>query len=65
MCSNDIDDFNEKIFIGNIVKKQTKYGSFSNNNLKEVRYIKHILETSDTLQGLALRYNVSVSILKL
>lgn len=60
MSSNNVDDFNEKIFIGNIVKKQTKYGSFGNNHIKEGRFIKHNLETSDTLQGLALRYNVSV-----
>lgn len=60
--SHSNSDADEYHFIGNIVRKQTKYGSTVNHSFKEPRYIEHKLQPSDTLQGLALKYNVSVSI---
>lgn len=51
----------ERHFIRNVVAKQPKYGSVSKNTFREPRYIQHKLQSSDTLQGLALKYNVSVS----
>jgi len=53
----------ERHFIGSLVARQPKYGSTVKNVnvFKENRYVQHKLEPSDTLQGLALKYNVSVS----
>lgn len=53
----------ERHFIGSLVARQPKYGSTVKNVnvFREPRYVQHKLESGDTLQGLALKYNVSVS----
>ncbi|XP_053214553.1 lysM and putative peptidoglycan-binding domain-containing protein 2-like [Panonychus citri] len=64
MMSQSNLDADEYHFIGNIVRKQTKYGSTVNSTYKEPRYIEHKLQPNDTLQGLALKYNVSMERIK-
>ena len=59
---SDLDESQEKQFIGNIVKNQTKYGTIRSNPMKGTRFIIHRLQNDGTLQGIALRYNVTVSI---
>lgn len=59
--SHNNSEADERHFIGNIVANQPKYGSTVKNSFREPRYIQHKLQPSDTLQGLALKFNVSVS----
>jgi len=55
----------ERISIRGNSKPLRKYGSISNNTnfIRNEHYIKHVVTQSDTLQGLALKYNVTVSII--
>lgn len=54
---------NERQSIKDSLKCLRKYGSTSNNNYSKIpdEFIKHIVTDSDTLQGVALKYGVSVS----
>lgn len=54
----------ERIAIRDAAKTLKKYGSTSNYNCKRQydRFLKHQVQQSDTLQGLALKYGVTVSI---
>lgn len=52
----------EKISLNNYAKKHVRYGSMAKESgLRSERYIKHTVQPGDTLQGLALRYGVTVS----
>ncbi|KAL1501102.1 hypothetical protein ABEB36_006490 [Hypothenemus hampei] len=51
----------EKLSIRDSARSLKKYGSTSNKNLtKNENYIKHFVGNSDTLQGIALKYNVTI-----
>jgi len=51
----------EKLSIRDSARSSKKYGSTSNrNSTKAETYIKHIVTSSDTLQGLALKYGVTM-----
>lgn len=51
---------NETALLGSFAKKQTKYGSTCKHVLRAGKTIKHMVQPHDTLQGLALRYGVTV-----
>lgn len=52
----------EKISLSSYAKKHVRYGSMAKESgIKSEKYLKHIVQPSDTLQGLALRYGVTVS----
>lgn len=53
----------EKISLSSYAKKHVRYGSMAKESgIKNERYLKHIVQPGDTLQGLALRYGVTVSL---
>ena len=53
----------ERIAIRDSARALKKYGSTSNYNCKRHnQFVKHQVKQSDTLQGLALKYSVTVSI---
>lgn len=52
----------ERISIRDSARTLKKYGSTSSNSsTKQEHYIKHQVASTDTLQGLALKYGVTVS----
>lgn len=51
----------EKLSIRSSARSLKKYGSTSSHVKQPVNVIKHAVQTGDTLQGLALRYGVTVS----
>lgn len=51
----------EKISIRNSARSLKKYGSTSSHVSKAVNLVKHFVSSSDTLQGIALKYGVTVS----
>lgn len=52
----------EKLSIRDSARSSKKYGSTSNrNNTRNESYIKHFVTKADTLQGIALKYGVTVS----
>lgn len=51
----------EKISIRESAKSLKKYGSTNNHHKRPEHYIKHTISRSDTLQGIALKYGVTVS----
>ena len=53
--------YSEKQSIKDSVKCLKKYGSTCNNMKRPEYYITHIVQKTDTLQGLALKYNTTVS----
>lgn len=57
----------ERVSIRDNTKPLRKYGSISSNNTNFIRNeyhcIKHVVTQTDTLQGLALKYSVTVIIL--
>ncbi|XP_064470419.1 lysM and putative peptidoglycan-binding domain-containing protein 2-like [Ornithodoros turicata] len=55
---------NETARLGSYAKKQTKYGSTCNHVLRTGKTIKHLVQPNDTLQGLALRYGVTMEDIK-
>lgn len=63
-CINLIMDRNsyEKLSIRESSKSLKKYGSTSKHVTKNENYLKHYVTNTDTLQGIALRYDVTVSI---
>lgn len=54
----------ERVSIRDNTKPLRKYGSISNNTnfVRNENYIKHVVTETDTLQGLALKYSVTVII---
>ncbi|ENN80108.1 lysM and putative peptidoglycan-binding domain-containing protein 2 isoform X2 [Dendroctonus ponderosae] len=51
----------EKLSIRDSARSLKKYGSTSSkNNTKNENYIQHFVSNSDTLQGIALKYNVTI-----
>ncbi|PRD36334.1 UNVERIFIED_CONTAM: lysmd2 [Trichonephila clavipes] len=55
----------EKISLGSYAKKHVRYGSMAKESgIKSEKYIKHIVQPGDTLQGLALRYGVTMEQIK-
>lgn len=48
--------------LGNFAKTHSRYGSTARNISRPQKHTKHIVSPSDTLQGLSLKYGVSVSI---
>lgn len=54
----------ERVSIRDSTKPQRKYGSISNSTgfVRNENYIKHVVTETDTLQGLALKYSVTVII---
>lgn len=52
----------EKISITESVGPLKTYGSTSRHVSRQENYIKHFVSNTDTLQGIALKYNVTVSI---
>lgn len=57
----------ERISIRDNSKPLRKYGSISNNTnvVRSDHYIKHVVSATDTLQGLALKYSVTVSLCRM
>lgn len=51
----------EKLSIRESAKSLKKYGSTSKHIAKNENYIKHQVQNTDTLQGIALKYGVTVS----
>lgn len=56
----EIVDDSEKELLTKSMKSQNKYGSTGNHVTKE-KYLTHVVLPTDTLQGLALKYHVTVS----
>lgn len=50
----------EKISIRDSAKALKKYGSTSKHVSRIHSYVKHIISSTDTLQGIALKYGVTV-----
>lgn len=50
----------EKLSIRDSARSLKKYGSTSKHIMKNESYIKHTVMTTDTLQGIALKYGVTV-----
>jgi len=57
-----MDDFRscEKLSIRDSAKSLKKYGSTSKHITRNQNFIKHIVSSSDTLQGIALKYGVTM-----
>lgn len=51
----------EKLSISESARSLKKYGSTSRHVTKNENYIKHYVTNTDTLQGIALKYDVTVS----
>ena len=51
----------DRCLIGKSAKSKTKYGTTTNAVYTNETYLKHVLDKTDTLQGLALKYGVAVS----
>lgn len=52
----------EKLSIRESGKSLKKYGSTSRHVTRNQHHVKHVISSSDTLQGIALKYGVTVSI---
>lgn len=55
-------EFYEKLSIRDSVKSLKKYGSTSRHTKRDENFVKHTVTSTDTLQGLALKYGVTVCI---
>lgn len=53
--------FSEKQSIKDSAKSLKKYGSTCNHLKRPEHYVTHVVQKTDTLQGLALKYNTTVS----
>lgn len=51
----------ERLSIRESAKSLKKYGSTSKHVTRNQNFIKHTVSSSDTLQGIALKYGVTVS----
>lgn len=54
--------FDERVSIRESARPLKKYGSTCNHMKRNEEYIKHVMCKGDTLQGLALKYGVTVSV---
>ncbi|XP_064645177.1 lysM and putative peptidoglycan-binding domain-containing protein 2-like isoform X1 [Lineus longissimus] len=54
----------EKSLLGKFANNQRKYGSTTNSTRRNETYIQHKLVEGDTLQGLALKYGVTMEDIK-
>ncbi|XP_076314585.1 lysM and putative peptidoglycan-binding domain-containing protein 2-like [Tachypleus tridentatus] len=54
----------ETASLGSFAKRQIKYGSTSNHVVRREKYVKHVVKPTDTLQGLALHYGVTMEHIK-
>ncbi|KAK3095890.1 hypothetical protein FSP39_020378 [Pinctada imbricata] len=54
----------EKQLLGQFVEKQTKYGTTTRLVSKSSTFIKHFIQKTDTLMGIALKYSVTVEQIK-
>lgn len=54
--------FDERVSIRESARPLKKYGSTCNHMKRNEEYIKHVMSKGDTLQGLALKYGVTVSV---
>ncbi len=52
---------NERSSLGIHTKKHTKYGSTSQSSQTNETFLKHYLQPNETMQGIALKYGVTVS----
>ncbi|XP_045537863.1 lysM and putative peptidoglycan-binding domain-containing protein 2 [Papilio machaon] len=52
--------FDERISIRDSARPLKKYGSTCNHMKRNEEYIKHVMSKSDTLQGIALKYGVTM-----
>ena len=52
----------EKASLGIFAKSQTRYGTTTKARIKNETFVKHLVSQGETLQGIALKYGVSVSI---
>jgi len=61
----DQNDVSETQFLKSSIVNHTKYGSTNHNTEppQNFRYITHYVDSSDTLQGLALKYGCKVRII--
>ena len=55
----------EKISIRDFANSHKKYGSTALSSKRRESFIKHIIDRDDTLQGIALKYGVSVRNIKI
>lgn len=55
---------NERVTFGKEIRGQSRYGTSSKPMFKRDSYIKHIVVPGDTLQGLSLKYDVSIEHIK-
>lgn len=53
--------FDERVSIRESARPLKKYGSTCNHMKRHEEYIKHVMAKGDTLQGIALKYGVTVS----
>lgn len=51
----------EKLSISESARSLKKYGSTSRHVTRNENYVKHFVGNTDTLQGIALKYDVTVS----
>lgn len=54
--------FDERVSIRESARPLKKYGSTCNHMKRNEEYIKHTMAKGDTLQGIALKYGVTVSV---
>ncbi|CAH2045130.1 unnamed protein product, partial [Iphiclides podalirius] len=52
--------FDERISIRDSARPLKKYGSTCNHMKRDEEYIKHVMSKGDTLQGIALKYGVTM-----
>lgn len=55
--------FDERVSIRESARPLKKYGSTCNHIKRNEEYIKHVMSKGDTLQGIALKYGVTVRLL--
>ena len=60
------DDGDERVTFGKLTKSHTQYGTTSSAASARFRntdsFIRHAVQVGDTLQGIAVKYGVAVSI---
>lgn len=54
--------FDERVAIRESARPLKKYGSTCNHMKRNEEHIKHVMARGDTLQGIALKYGVTVSL---
>lgn len=52
---DDFTDFQETEVLSTVVKRQAKYGSTSSHSFVNQKYISHLVQPTDTLQGMILK----------